>query len=188
MNSILNTDKMSVISEAESYCHSEGIEIALVHELPDTTLEVISERSKALPTLYYVGVDLLRRRLKNGCFILKKGAAIHGHIFAHEHHVKGHSVFERSSLWVDRAYRNYNLGLLLMSKMTELYTDDFLISIAQTPKVHHYNELLGMTHVTLSEMSTVLVEELEKIGKLRDELSYRYYVNARFESEIRQLK
>jgi hypothetical protein len=75
-----------------------------------------------------------------------------------------------------------------MSKMTELYTNDFLISIAQTSKVHHYNELLGMTHITLSEMSKILIEELEKIGKLRDELSYKYFVNSSFESEIRQLK
>ena len=75
-----------------------------------------------------------------------------------------------------------------MCRMTELYTEDFLISIAQTSKVHHYNELLGMTHVTLAEMSTVLVEELEKIGKLRDELKYKYFVNPYFESEIRELK
>ena len=33
-----------------------------------------------------------------------------------------------------------------------------------------------------------IIEELEKIGKLRDELSYKYFVNPRFESEIRQLK
>ena len=75
-----------------------------------------------------------------------------------------------------------------MSRMTELFTESFLISIAQTPKVHHYNELLGMTHVTLSQMSKVLVEELEKLGKLRDELNYKYFVNPCFESEIRQLK
>jgi hypothetical protein len=75
-----------------------------------------------------------------------------------------------------------------MAKMTEFYSDTFLISIAQTPKVHHYNELLGMTHVTLSKMSVVLVQELEKLGKLRDELNFKYYVNACFESEIRQLK
>ena len=45
-----------------------------------------------------------------------------------------------------------------------------------------------MTHITLSEMSKILIEELEKIGKLRDELSYKYFVNSSFESEIRQLK
>ncbi len=188
MDFILNTDIKSVISDAEAYCLEEGIDVQLVYKLPEDVLETISERSKALPALYFVPVALLRRRLKNGCFILKKGDAIHGHIFAHEHHVKGHSVFERSSLWVNRDYRNYNLGLLLMSRMTELYTESFLISIAQTPKVHHYNELLGMTHVALAEMSAVLVEELEKLGKLRDELNYRYYVNACFESQIRGLK
>jgi hypothetical protein len=119
---------------------------------------------------------------------MKNKEQVIGHIFAHEHYAKGHSVYERSSLWVDREYRNYNLGLLLMSRMTELYTGKFLISIAQTPKVHHYNELLGMTHIMLSEMSKVLVEELEKIGKLRDELNYKYFVNPCFELEIRQLK
>lgn len=185
---ILDTDITSVINKAEAFCASQGIEIELVFKLPANLVKVISERSKTLPTLYYVSVELLKRRLKNGCFILIKDGELHGHIFAHEHHVKGHSVFERSSLWVNPSYRNCNLGLLLMSKMTELYTDSFLISIAQTPKVHYYNELLGMTHVMLSEMSVVLVEELEKLGKLRDELSYKYFVNPCFESKIRQLK
>ena len=188
MDTILNKDIKSVIYNAETYCFNEGINIELVYKLPEELLAIISERSKALPTLYYVPTALLYRRLKNGCFLMKKEQKVIGHIFAHEHHVKGHSVYERSSLWVDRKYRNYNLGLLLMSKMTELYTNNFLISIAQTSKVHHYNELLGMTQITLSEMSKVLIEELEKIGKLRDELSYKYFVNPRFESKIRQLK
>tara|TARA_R110002050_G_scaffold94765_3_gene197280 strand:+ start:7345 stop:7911 length:567 start_codon:yes stop_codon:yes gene_type:complete len=188
MDTILDTDIINVINKAETYCFKEGIEIELVYKLPQALLEVISERSSELPSLYFVSVELLRNRIKNGCFLLRRGDEIYGHIFAHEHHVKGHSVFERSSLWVDREFRNYNLGLLLMSRMTELFTESFLISIAQTPKVHHYNELLGMTHVTLSQMSKVLVEELEKLGKLRDELNYKYFVNPCFESEIRQLK
>ena len=188
MNTILNKDIKSVIYNAETYCLNEGIKIELVYKLPEELLAIISERSKTLPTLYYVPITLLKRRLKNGCFLMRKEQKVIGHIFAHEHHVNGHSVYERSSLWVDRKYRNYNLGLLLMSKMTELYTNNFLISIAQTSKVHHYNELLGMTHITLSEMSKILIEELEKIGKLRDELSYKYFVNPRFESKIRQFK
>ena len=188
MESILNTDIKSVIYNAETYCFGKGIEIELVYTLSEELLTIISERSKVLPSLYFVSIELLKRRLKNGCFLMKKGEKVIGHIFAHEHHVKGHSVYERSTLWVDREYRNYNLGLLLMSKMTELYSNNFLISIAQTSKVHHYNELLGMTHIGLSEMSKILIKELEKIGKLRDELSYKYFVNPRFESEIRQLK
>ncbi len=188
MESILNTDIKSVIYNAETYCFGKGIEIELVYTLSEELLTIISERSKVLPSLYFVRIELLKRRLKNGCFLMKKGEKVIGHIFAHEHHVKGHSVYERSTLWVDREYRNYNLGLLLMSKMTELYSNNFLISIAQTSKVHHYNELLGMTHIGLSEMSKILIKELEKIGKLRDELSYKYFVNPRFESEIRQLK
>ncbi|MFB9056398.1 hypothetical protein ACFFU9_06530 [Mariniflexile ostreae] len=188
MNTALDIDIKTVIEEAEAYCEKSEIEIKLVYKLSNKTLEIISERSKELPTLYYVSVEMLKKRVQNGCFILKKEDRIYGHIFVHEHLVKGHSVYERSCLWVDRECRNYNLGLLLMAKMTEFFSDTFLISIAQTPKVHHYNELLGMTHVTLSKMSVVLVEELEKLGKLRDELNYRYYVNACFESEIRQLK
>lgn len=188
MDTILNADIKSVINNAETYCSQEAIEIELVYKLPKELLAIISERSKVLPTLYFVSVALLKRRLKNGCFLMIKNQQVIGHIFAHEHHAKGHFVYERSSLWVDREYRNHNLGLLLMSRMTELYAKDFLISIAQTSKVHHYNELLGMTHIALSEMSKVLVEELEKIGKLRDELSYKYFVNPCFESEIRQLK
>ncbi|GAL64075.1 GNAT family N-acetyltransferase [Algibacter lectus] len=188
MDTILNADIKSVIEKAEAYCSEEEIEIKLVYKLSNKTLELISERSKELATLYYVDVEMLRTRAENGCFILKKNDRIYGHIFVHEHQVKGHSVYERTSLWVDRDCRNCNLGLLLMSRMTELFSDTFLISVAQTPKVHHYNELLGMTHVTLAKMSTVLVEELEKLGKLRDELNFKYYVNDCFKSEIGQLK
>ncbi len=184
----METDILSVIESAETFCREESIEIKLVYKLSGKTLEIISERSKVLNTLYFVNTDMLKNRSENGCFIMKKNNEICGHIFVHEHLVKGHSVFERTSLWVNPEYRNYNLGLLLMSKMTELFSDTFLISIAQTPKVHYYNELLGMHHVTLSKMSVGLVEELEKLGKLRDELNYRYYVNDCFKSEIGQLK
>jgi hypothetical protein len=172
MDILLNTDFLIVVEKAEMYCAQEGIEIELVYKLPEKKLEIISERSKELPSL----------------FILIKDNIIYGHIFAHEHLVRGYSVFERSCLWVNRDFRNYNLGLLLMSRMTELFTESFMISIAQTPKVHHYNQLLGMTHVTLAQMSKVLVEELEKLGKLRDELNYKYFVNPCFEAEIRELK
>ncbi|HMR15115.1 GNAT family N-acetyltransferase [Mariniflexile maritimum] len=188
MNTLLDIEIESVIEKAEAFCAEAGIEVQLVYKLSNKALETISERSRELPTLYYVSVDMLKKRVENGCFILKKEGEICGHIFVHEHQVKEHFVYERSSLWVADAYRKYNLGLLLMAKITEFYSDTFLISIAQTPKVHHYNELLGMTHVTLSKMSAVLVEELEKLGKLRDEFSFRYYVNARFEAEIRELK
>ncbi|MBP0903041.1 GNAT family N-acetyltransferase [Mariniflexile gromovii] len=188
MSTILDIEIDHVIEQAETFCAEAGIEIKLVYKLSHKSLEIISERSRELPTLYFVSVDMLKKRVENGCFILKKEDQIIGHIFVHEHQVKGHFVYERSSLWVDNAYRNYNLGLLLMAKITEFYSDTFLISIAQTPKVHHYNELLGMTHVTLSKMSLVLVEELEKLGKLRDELNFKYYVNACFEAEIRELK
>lgn len=188
MNIILSKNITSVIKNAENYCSKQGIELQLVYTLSEELLIEISERSEELPSLYFVSVELLRTRLKNGCFLMKKKNKVIGHIFAHDHHVKGHAVYERSSLWVNREYRNYNLGLLLMSKMTKLYANKYLISIAQTPKVHHYNELLEMTHITLSEMSKILVEELEKLGKLRDELNYKYFVNSSFEKEIRQLK
>lgn len=188
MDTILDTDILSLIEDAEAYCNEEAIEIKLVYKLSNKSLEIISERSKELATLYFVDVEMLRNRAENGCFILKKEGEICGHIFVHEHLVKGHSVFERTSLWINREYRSCNLGLLLMSKMTELFSDSFLISVAQTPKVHHYNELLGMHHVTLAKMSAVLVEELEKLGKLRDELNFKYYVNDCFNAEIGHLK
>lgn len=188
MNTILNAEKKNIIDSAKAHCKELGIDIVLTHNVSDEVLESISERSKAIPKLYFVSVDMLKSRLENGCFFLKKGDELIGHIFAHKHQVKDYSVYERSSLWVHKDYRSYNLGLLLMHLMTGLYENDFLISIAQTSKVHYYNELLGMTHVRLAEMSTVLVDELEKIGKLRDELNYKYFVNAYFESEIRELK
>lgn len=188
MNTILNIEKTSIIESAKTYCLEQGIEIVLSYEVDEEILNIISKRSKEQPMLYYVSVEMLKSRLENGCFFLKKGNDVIGHIFAHKHQVKKHDVFERSSLWVSKDYRNCNLGLLLMHLMTGLYKDDFLVSIAQTSKVHYYNELLGMKHVKLAEMSKVLVDELEKIGKLRDELNYKYYVNSYFESEIRELK
>lgn len=188
MNTTLDIDINSLIGQAERYCAASEIEVILVYRLSNKSLEIISERSKELSTLYFVSVEMLRKRAENGCFILKKDDRIYGHIFVHEHLVKGHSVYERSSLWIDRECRSYNLGLLLMARMTELFSDTFLISVAQTPKVHHYNELLGMTHIKLSNMSAVLVEELEKLGKLRDEFSFRYYVNECFKFEIGHLK
>lgn len=184
----LKTVIKSVIDDAEAYCKKEGIALELVYQLPKELLTIISERSKTLPTLCFVSETLLKKRLENGCFLIKNQEKVIGHIFAHKHYAKGHAIYERSSLWIDDDFRNYNLGLLLMSKMTELYTNDFLISIAQTPKVHHYNELLGMTHITLLEMSKILVEELEKTGKLRDEFRYKYFVNPFFELKIRELK
>ncbi len=188
MNTILDIEKQSIIENAKAHCRVKGIDIVLTHKVSDKELERISERSRIVQRLYFVSVAMLKSRLENGCFFLKKEGEIIGHIFAHKHVVKSHFVYERSSLWVHEDYRNYNLGLLLMHLMTELYTNDLLISIAQTPKVHHYNELLGMKHVKLAEMSSVLVDELEKIGKLRDELNFRYYVNPCFESQIRELK
>lgn len=188
MGVALDLEVKSIIGKAEAVCAVEGIEIKLVYELPDSVLEVISERTREIPTLYHASVDMLKKRVANGCFILEKDGCIYGHLFVHKHQVKGHFVYERSSLWVDDKYSKHDLGLLLMSRMTDLYNDTFLISIAKPPKVHYYNELLGMHHITLSQMSSALIVELEKLGKLRDEQSYRYYVNACFESEIRHLK
>ncbi|MFB9053410.1 GNAT family N-acetyltransferase [Formosa undariae] len=186
VDTIIGIDQ--IIQQAETFCEEEGIELKLVYRLSNKSLEIISERSRALPTLYFVSVEMLKKRVENGCFILTKDNNICGHIFVHEHQVKEHLVYERSSLWVDNDYRQFNLGLLLMARLTEYFSETFLISVAQTTKVHYYNELLGMTHVTLSKMSVVLVEELEKLGKLRDELNFRYYVNDCFAKEIGQIK
>lgn len=184
----LETSSKSIISKAEAYMHSEGLDLELIYEAPLELLETISNRSKALPSLYFTSVEMLQQRLRNGCFLLKKDHEVVGHIFAHRHMIKTHAIYERASLWVKKEYRHYNLGLLLMKRLTELYKDEFVISIASEPIVHNNNELLGMKFVTLSQMSNVLVETLEEIGKLRDELKYKYYVNPRFESKIGQLK
>ena len=188
MGVTLDINTKIIIKEAEAFCAEEKIEIKLVYDLPDSLLEVISKRTDEVPALYYASVDMLKKRIKNGCFLLLKDEHIYGHIFVHKHQFKKFFVYERSTLWIDSKYRKYNLGLLLMKRITDLYNDIFLISIARTPKVHYYNELLGMRHITLSEMSTLLVEELEKLGKLRDEKNYRYYINAYFDSKIQLLK
>lgn len=188
MGVTLDIDTKIILKEAEAFCAKENIEIKLIYELPDSLLEVISNRTNEVPTLYYATVDMLKSRIKNGCFVLMKDEHIYGHIFVHKHQVEKYFVYERSTLWIDSKYRKYNLGLLLMERITDLYNDTFLISIARTPKVHYYNELLGMRHITLSEMSTKLVEEFEKLGKLRDEKNYRYYINAYFDSKIQLLK
>jgi len=136
--------------------------------------------------MYHASVGMLLDRLKNGCFLIMKNGEIYGHIFAHRHTIEKHSVYERSSLWIHKTYRNHNLGLLLMDCLTKKFTKDFLISIAQEPTVHHNNELLGMKFITLKDLSPVLIETLEKLGKLRDEYKYKYYVNPYFESKINQ--
>ncbi len=185
---VLDKDITNIISKAATYCKAQGIALHLVYDLPEEVLETISERSKAQSLMYFTSKEMLQDRLQNGCYILKKDEEIVGHIFAHKHMVKDHSVYERASLWVKKDYRNFHLGLLLMHKLTELYKDDFVISIARATIVHHNNELLGMKFVTLSQMSKVLVDTLEEIGKLRDEEHYKYYVNPYFESHIRELK
>lgn len=184
MEKLLNKEVTSLIEEAKEYCVSEGLVLELTYSLPKDLIQTISERSKALPSLYFSSVEMIEQRLKNGCYLLKKDNEVVGHIFAHKHEIRGHSVYERASLWVKKEYRNYNLGLLLMSSLTSLYKDDLVISIASEPIVHNNNELLGMQFVTLSQMSNMLVETLEQIGKLRDELKYKYYVNPFFKSKI----
>lgn len=188
MQSVLDKQIVSIVDEVENFSNKQGLVLELTYNISNDLLKIISNRSKELPSLYFVEVEMLKKRLENGCFLIKKDNVIVGHIFAHKHVVESHFVYERSSLWVHPDYRNSNLGLLLMYNMTKLYTNDFLISIAQTPKVHHYNELIGMEHVTLANMSNVLVTELEKIGKLRDELKFKYYVNSFFKSQIKELK
>jgi len=185
---LLEKEIENVFKEAEAYCISEGLVLELVYEAPQELLQIISERSSALPTLYFTSIEMLVQRLKNGCYLLKKQDEVVGHIFAHKHMVNNHAIYERASLWVKKEYRSYNIGLLLMTNLTKLYKDNFVISIASEPIVHNNNELLGMKFITLSEMSKTLVETLEKIGKLRDELKYKYYVNSYFESQIRELK
>ncbi len=177
----------SIIGKAQEFITAQGLKIELAYQVDDSVLEVISQRSKEASSMYFVSVEMLQKRLENGCFLLFKDKELIGHIFAHKHQVNKYAVYERSSLWISPEYRSYNLGLFLMRQLTELYANDFLISIARKPTVHYYNELLGMSCITLSEMSTMLVEALEKIGKLRDELQYKYYVNPCFDSKIRQL-
>lgn len=177
----------SVLDKSEEYLDSEDLVLELIYEAPKELLQTISDRSKALPSLYFTSVKMLEQRLQNGCYLLKKEDEVVGHIFAHKHMMNNHAIYERASLWVKKEYRTFNLGLLLMKRLTELYKQEFVISIASEPIVHNNNELLGMKFVTLSKMSNMLVETLEEIGKLRDETSYKYYVNPYLESRIGKL-
>ncbi len=186
METILKKDIKQTIDKAKSYCTQQDLEIVFTYEISDDLLESISKRSNALPSMYFASKNMLKERLKNGCYLLIKGNETYGHIFAHRHVIHKHSVYERSSLWVHPDYRNHNIGLMLMHLLTNRYHKDFLISIAQEPTVHHNNELLGMKHITLSKISPVLIETLEQIGKLRDEYKYKYYVNPYFELKIKQ--
>jgi len=186
MDSVLDIEKNSIVHDAKAYCEKQGLNIVFTHDISKTELQTISERTKKLPAMYHTTMGMLLDRLKNGCYLLMKDGEIYGHIFAHRHTIQKYSVYERSSLWVHKQYRNNNLGLLLMDCLTKRFTKDFLISIAQEPTVHQNNELLGMKFITLKELSPVLVETLEEIGKLRDEYKYKYYVNPYFESKIKQ--
>ncbi len=182
----LKKDIKKSIKEAEIYCSQQDLEVVFTYNISEDILATISERSQQLPSMYFANKEMLLERLQNGCYLLKKGNEVYGHIFAHKHKVHNHSVFERSSLWIHKKHRNRNLGLLLMHLLTERYHKDFLISIAQEPAVHCNNELLGMKHISLSELSPELIETLEEIGKLRDEYKYKYYVNPYFELKIKQ--
>jgi GNAT superfamily N-acetyltransferase len=184
MNIVLDKDIYKSVEEAIAFCEEEGLEIVFTHELSDEVLQTISDRTRDNASMYYASVDMLRLRLLNGCYIVKKDDVVYGHIFVHKHMVYKFAVYERSSLWVHPLYRKANLGLLLMHLMTKRYVKDFLISIAQEPAVHRNNELLGMKHIALKDLSPRIVEALEKIGKLRDELKYKYYVNSYFESKL----
>lgn len=186
MNSILNIEKNTVVNIATVFCKNKGLELIFTYEISKTELQMISERTKNLPAMYHASVGMLQDRLKNGCFLIVKDGTIYGHIFAHRHTIEKHSVYERSSLWVHKKYRNNNLGLLLMDCLTKKFSKEFLISIAQDATVHQNNELLGMQFITLKDLSPVLIETLEKLGKLRDEYKYKYYVNPYFESKINQ--
>ncbi|XCF07156.1 hypothetical protein ABI125_04710 [Tamlana crocina] len=187
MDSILDIEKNTLIEEAKAYCEEQGFEIVFTHEISATNLQVISERTKNLPAMFHANVGMLLDRLKNGCYLLRKDGEIYGHIFAHRHVVDKFSVYERSALWIHDAHRNHNLGLLLMDLLSQNFRKDFLISIAQEPTVHQNNLLLGMKFVTLKDLSPVLISTLEKLGKLRDELKYKYYVNPYFESKLNQI-
>jgi hypothetical protein len=184
MNIVLDKDIYKSVEEAIAFCEEEGLEIVFTHELSDEVLQTISDRTRDNASMYYASVDMLKLRLLNGCYIVKKNDEIYGHIFVHKHMVYKFPVYERSSLWVHPLYRKANLGLLLMHLMTKRHVKDFLISIAQEPAVHRNNELLGMKHIALKDLSPRIVEALEKIGKLRDELKYKYYVNSYFESKL----
>lgn len=186
METVLKKDINRALEEATAFCTDKGLEIVFTNDISKTQLQTISERTKNLPAMYHASVGMLLDRLKNGCYLLMKDGEIFAHIFAHRHTIQKYSVYERSSLWVHKEFRNHNLGLLLMNCLTKRFTKDFLISIAQEPTVHNNNELLGMKFVTLKDLSPVLVETLEEIGKLRDEYKYKYYVNPYFESKINQ--
>ena len=181
-------DIQQIISRAKTYCEEQGLLLEFSHEISEEDLQQISQRSQQLPSMYFADVNRYKARLKNGCFLLKRGKEIVGHIFAHKHNFRGFAVFERSSLWVHPDYRKYNLGLLLMFALTEKFQDQYVISIAKEPKVHYNNEFLGMKRMLLSEISSLLVVELEKIGKLRDELHYKYYVNNHLETTLRRFQ
>lgn len=186
MKTELQKDILQTIEKAKSTCAQEGLEIVFTNKISDEIMTTISKRSSSQPSMYFASIDMFKERIKNGCYLLMLEGKVYGHIFAHKHQIYKYSIFERSSLWVHPDYRNKNLGLLLMHLLTERYHKDFLISIAQEPAVHRNNELLGMKHITLSEISLELVETLEEIGKLRDEYKYKYYVNPYFELKIKQ--
>ena len=188
MENALQKDLELAIAHANNYCSQEDLEIIFTHEISEDLIHTISKRSKDTPTLYFASVEMIKQRLKNGCYIIMKGDELCGHIFAHRHEIRNHYVYDRSSLWVHPKYRNNNLGLLLMNQLTKKLEKNFLISIAQEPTVHRNNVLLGMKHITLAEISPELIETLEELGKLRDEYKYKYYVNPYFELKIEQFK
>ena len=181
-------DLNAEIQNAKYFCEKAGLRITFETKLSKKYLEIISNRSKDISSLHFVSVSMLEKRLSNGALIVYNDDIIVGHIFVHKHMLGKHPVFERCTLWVNNDYRKYHLGLLLMRELTVRFKDDYLVSIAKSPVVHIYNESLGMSHITLSQLHVEMIDTLEQIGKLRDEKRYKYYVNLRFYKAIKRLK
>ena len=176
------------IEKIRVHCLELSIQLVRTDSISEEDLAIISKRSEDSSSLYFVDTPLLKERLSNGCILLIKDDEIIGHIFAHKHMLGRHAIYERCTLWVKPEYRQYNLGLLLMSELTQDLADGYVVSIAKAPKVHFYNECLGMDKIALAAISPALIDTLEEIGKLRDEKSYKYYVNARLHKALRRLK
>ena len=181
-------DLETEILKIKEFCLGEDLKILFETQLSQKYLDIISSRSNDISSLHYVNVERLKKRLSNGALIIYKEDKIVGHIFVHKHMLGKHPVYERCTLWIKNDYRKYHLGLLLMHELTIRFKDDYLVSIAKPPIVHLYNEFLGMGHITLSQLSSGIIDTLEQIGKLRDEERYKYYVNARFFKAIKRLK
>lgn len=101
---------------------------------------------------------------------------------------KWRKIHERISLWVDPEYRDKSLWKYLMCKLTEMLSEQAIISCTKNPKVWHIcKEYLWFKQLPEQQIPQELISILEQGGPITWE-SYNFYCNVVLQNLIDQEK